>query len=59
MSVEKEIESLKKLSISSINKIAAEVSSEVIKQLVGTIVNTSNVSAIVEDISKKEGEKNL
>ena len=59
MSVEKEIKSLKKLSISSINKIAAEVSSEVIKQLVGTSVNTSNVSAIVEDISKKEVEKNL
>ena len=59
MSAEKEIKSLKKLSISSINKIAAEVSSEVIKQLVGTSVNMSNVSAIVEDISKKEVEKNL
>ena len=59
MSVEKEIKSLKKSSISSINKIAAEVSSEVIKQLVGTSVNMSNVSAIVEDISKKEVEKNL
>ena len=59
LSVEKEIKSLKKLSISSINKIAAEVSSEVIKQLVGTSVNMSNVSAIVEDISKKEVEKNL
>ena len=59
MSVEKEIKSLKKSSISSINKIAAEVSSEVIKLLVGTSVNTSNVTAIVEDISKKEIEKNL
>ena len=59
MSAEKEIKSLKKLSISSINKIAAEVSSEVIKRLVGTSVNMSNVSAIVEDISKKEIEKNL
>jgi len=59
MSVEKEIKSLKKLSISSINKIAVEVSCEVIKQLVGTSVNMSNVSAIVEDISKKEVEKNL
>ena len=59
MSVEKEIKNLKKLSISSINKIAAEISSEVIKQLVGTSVNMSNVSAIVEDISKKEIEKNL
>ena len=59
MSVEKEIKSLKKSSISSINKIAAEVSSEVIKQLVGTSVNMSNVSAIVEDISKNKVEKNL
>ena len=59
MSVEKEIKSLKKSSISAINKIAIEVSSEVIKQLVGTSVNMSNVSAIVEDISKKEVEKNL
>ena len=59
MSVEKEIKSLKKSSISSINKIAAEVSSEVIKLLVGTSINMSNVSAIVEDISKKEVEKNL
>ena len=59
LSVEKEIKSLKKLSISSINKIAAEVSSEVVKQLVGTSVNMSNVSAIVEDISKKEAENNL
>ena len=59
LSVEKEIKSLKKSSISSINKIAIEVSSEVIKQLVGTSVNMSNVSAIVEDISKKEVEKNL
>jgi len=59
VSVEKEIKSLKKSSISSINKIAAEISYEVIKQLVGTSVNMSNVSAIVEDISKKEVEKNL
>ena len=59
MSAEKEIKSLKKLSISSINKIAAEVSSEVIKQLVGTSVNMSNVSAIVEDISKKDVKKYL
>ena len=59
MSVEKEIKSLKKLTISSINKIATEVSAEVIKQLVGTSVNMSNVTAIVEDISKKKIEKHL
>ena len=59
MSVEKEIKNLKKSSISSINKIAVEVSSEVVKQLIGTNVNTSNVVAIVEDISKKRVEKHL
>ena len=57
--VEKEIENLKKSSISNINKIAVEVSSEVVKQLIGTSVNLSNVSAIVEDISKKRVEKHL
>ena len=56
---EKEINILKKSSISNINKIAAEVSFEVIKQLVGTSVNMSNVSTIVEDILKKKIEKHL
>ena len=59
MSVEKEIKSLKKSSISNINKIAAEISSEMVKQLIGTEVNTSNVSAIVQDVSKKKIEKYL
>ena len=59
MSVEKEIKSLKKSSISSINKIAVEVSSELIRQIVGAEMNMSKVSAIVEDISKKKVEKHL
>jgi len=59
MSVEKEIKSLKKSSISSINKIAVEVSSEVIRQIVGAEMNMSKVSAIVEDISKQKVEKHL
>ena len=59
ISVEKEIKSLKKSSISSINKIAVEVSSEVIRQIVGAEMNMSKVSAIVEDISKKKVEKYL
>ena len=59
MSAEKEIESLKKSSIPDINKIAIGVSFEVIKQLVGTSVNMSNVSAIIEDISKRKVEKFL
>ena len=59
MAIDKEIESLKKSSITSINKIAVEISSEVINQIVGTAVNTSNVSAIVEDISKRKVAKYL
>ena len=59
VSVEKEIINLKKSSISNINKIAVEVSSEVIKQLVGTSANKSNISAVVEDISKQMVEKHL
>ena len=51
---EKEIKMLKLSSIKDINKIAIEASSEIIKKVVGTEVNASSVSAIVEDISKKE-----
>ena len=57
LSADKEIKSLKKTSVSNINKIAVEITSEVIKQVVGTGVNMSNVSAIVEDISKKKIEE--
>ena len=59
MTIEKEIKSLKKSSISNINRIAVEISSEIIKQIVETKVNASNVSAIVENISKREVEKYL
>jgi len=51
---EKEIKMLKLSSIKDINKIAIEASSEIIKKVVGTEVNASSVSAIVEDISKKK-----
>ena len=59
MSIEKEIKSLKKSSISGINKIAVEISSEIIRQIIGVEMNKSKVSAIVEDISKKKVEKHL
>ena len=54
---EKEIKTLKLLSVNDINKIAIETSSDIVKKMVGTEVNTSSVSAIVEDISKKEIKK--
>jgi len=51
---EKEIKALKLSSIKDINKISIETSSEIVRKMVGTEVNASSVSAIVEDISKKE-----
>ena len=51
---EKEIKALKLSSIVNINKIAVETSSTIIKKIVNNEVNASSVSAIVEDISKKE-----
>ena len=51
---EKEIKTLKLASIKDINKIAIEISFEIIRKIAATEVNTSSVSAIVEDISKKE-----
>ena len=54
LTAEKEIKDLKKSSVSSISKIASEISEEIIKQLVMTEINKSNVSAIVEDITKRK-----
>ena len=51
---EKEIKTLKLSSIEDINKIAIETSSEIVRKIVGTEVNASSISAIVEDTSKKE-----
>ena len=55
--VEKEIKDLKKTSLSSISKIASETSAELIKNIINTEVNKSNVSAIVNDVSKRKIEK--
>ena len=57
--VETEIKSLKKTSIPNINKIAEDISCELIKEMIGTEINKSNVAAIVENVSKKELEKNI
>ena len=51
---EKEIKKLELSSFKSINQIAIETSSEIIKKIVGSEINTSSVSAIVNDVSKKE-----
>ena len=54
---EQEIEILKKSASIKINKIAIETSSELLKKLIGTEVNNSSISAIVDDLSKKNGDK--
>ena len=54
---EQEIELLKKSAPEKINKIAIETSSELIKKLIGAEVNNSSISAIVDDLSKKNGDK--
>ena len=59
IAAEKEIKDLKKSSISSINNIAAETSAEIIKQIVNIEVNKSSVSAIVDDVTKREIEKHI
>ena len=54
---EEEINNLKLEAPEKINKIAIATSSELIKKLIGAEVNNSSISAIVEDLSKKNGNK--
>jgi len=54
---ETEISELKNKSPEKINKIAIETSADLIQHIIGVEVNNSNISAIVEDISKKNKEK--
>ena len=54
---EKEINELKKTAPEKISKIAIETSSEILKNLIGTEINNSSISAIVNDFSKKNGNK--
>ena len=54
---EKEINQLIKFAPEKINKIAIETSSEILKNLIGTEINNSSISAIVDDLSKKNGGK--
>ena len=54
---EKEIDLLKKSAPEKINKIAIETSSELVKKLIGADVNNSSISAIVNDLSKRNGDK--
>ena len=57
VAAEREIKDLKKSSISNIGDIAVETSTEIIRQIINTEANKSNVSAIVNDITKNEMKK--
>ena len=54
---EKEIETLKNVAAEKINKIAIETSSDILKKLIGTEINNSSISAIVDDLTKKNKNK--
>ncbi len=54
---EQEIKILKKGAPEKINKIAIETSAELIKRLIGAEVNSSSISAIVNDLSKRNEDK--
>ena len=57
--IEKEIKDLKKTSLSNISKIASETSAELMRKIINTEVNKSNVSAVVDTIIKKNREKHI
>jgi len=54
---EKEIKALQNSAPDKINQIAIETSSELIQKLIGADVNKSSISAIVDDLSKRNGDK--
>ena len=54
---EREIVLLRKTAPEKINKIAIDTSSELVQKLIGADINNSSISAIVEDLSKRNGDK--
>ena len=54
---EKERDALRKNAPDKINKSAIETSSELLQKLIGAEVNNSSISAIVDDLSKRNGDK--
>ena len=54
---EKEIEVLRVSAPDKINKIAIETSSELLEKLIGSGVNSSSISAIVDDLSRRNVDK--
>ena len=54
---EEEIKALRSSAPKKIGKIAIETSSELLQKLIGADVNNSSISAIVDDLSKRNGDK--
>ena len=54
---EQEINNLRESAPNKINMIAIETSSELIQKLIGAEVNNSSISAIVDDLSRRNGDK--
>ena len=52
-----EIQNLRNKAPEKINKIAIETSNDLIQHLIGAEVNNSSISAIVEDLSRKNKDK--
>ena len=52
-----EINQLRKSAPQKINRIAIETSSEILKNVIGAEINNSSISAIVDDLYKKNGNK--
>ena len=55
--VEDEINQLRKDAPTKINKMAIETASELTQKLIGAEVNNSSISAIVDDLSKRNRDK--
>ena len=58
-SAEDEIKDLQNNSVTKINQIASETASDLLIQLIGSEINKSNISAIVEDLLKKEKQDGI
>tara|TARA_Y100000590_G_scaffold384546_1_gene456006 strand:+ start:149 stop:727 length:579 start_codon:yes stop_codon:yes gene_type:complete len=53
-----EVKSFKQTSVANIQKIAKEISAEIVSKIIKTEANMSSVAALVEEISKKKIQKN-
>ena len=54
---EEEIKTLRENAPDKINMIAIETSFELVQKLIGAEVNNSSISAIVDDLSRRNGDK--